>query len=563
MLSAEEAHVRSHFSPSSIQLMRASGNASSSTAPALARWSPSPAFTFGRVLPYPSGMTGATLPRPPRPPEPANEEERSYIPRDGDSRRKFARLRSTAPVTLDNAPVATQSMLGNFPEPSVLSQLGVQGYIPSRGQQDLGASGRGSVPWTVTTASAHPHLAVYDVDYPPINEMVAHAGIFPRIETANPPSRSFEPLPTSSVTPHLNGAGIRTYVELSSAGCEPPIYPATAAVASASNSFFALRPSASEADFQAGYPHRPRSHPDSPSTSALSSSTYPVNVSTPFIPPQSPIPHPIVVNTAANRRRLGSIDLTGRTRQESVSRRTSTSQSSRRVVELATECQACRRAIGRLALRGGTVDEQDGDSASYSATFYCSSCVPIPAELGSVAGPGEFAAPLSIDPYIGECTYLDNLSAAVDRYLGEDPDAQDARPPPAPPGKVRTGFLPHDASPVLNKKRRSSVIDDVEGVLACQLGSLLSLSFPLIQLTARSIIRRCVPTGYRFGCFKTGGNGRTSRRFYRGLLRALRVPLHSLLRLRRRWRPERRWALALQGNVVRRFASFRMLENLF
>ncbi|GAA5957538.1 hypothetical protein JCM8115_001354 [Rhodotorula mucilaginosa] len=412
-------------------------------------------------------MTGATLPRPPRPPEPANEEERGYIPRDGDSRRKFAKLCSTEPVTLDSPAVATQSMLGNYSEPFVLPHFGVQGYIPSRSQQDLRASGPGSAPWTVTAASAHPHLAVYDVDYPPVNETAAYAGTVPRIETANPSSRFLESTnrPTSSVTPHPNGAGICPYAGSSlGAGCQPPLHPAGSAFASASSSYF---PSTPEADIQAGYALLPRHHPDSPSISALSSSTYPVNVSTPFIPSQSPLPHPIVVNTAANRRRLGNIDLTGRTRQESVPRRPSTSQSTRRVVELLTECQACRRTIGRLALRGGTVDEQDGHSASYSAAFYCSSCVPIPAEVGSVAGPGELVAPPSVDPYVGECTYLDNLSAAVDRYLGEDPDAQDARPPPAPPGKVRTGLLPHDASAGLSKKRRSSVIDVVEGVLAC------------------------------------------------------------------------------------------------
>lgn len=481
MRSAEGASAQYHFGPSSIQLMQASGNTGPSTAPGVAGWSPSPAFTSGRVLPYPSGMTSATLPRPPRPPEPANEEERSYILQDGDSRRKFAKLCSTEPVTLDNPAVTTQSMLGHYSETFVLPQLGVQGYVPSRSQQELRASGLGSATWTVTAASAHPHFAVFDVEYPPVNEIAAYAGTFPRIETANPPSRSFEPanLPTSSVTPHPNGAGVRPYVEPSlSAGRQLPVYPAGSAVASPSSSYFSLRPSASEADIHAGYALVPKHHPDSSSTSALSSSMYPVNVSTPFIPSQSPIPHPIVVNTAENRRRLGSIDLTGRTRQESVPRRPSTSQSTRRVVELSTECQACRRPIGRLALRGGTVDEQDGNSASYSATFYCSSCVPIPAEFGSVAGPGEFVAAPSVDPYFGECTYLDNLSAAVDRYLGEDPDAQDARPPPAPPGKVRTGFLPHDASPVLNKKRRSSVIDDVEGVIACQSNPLLSLSFP-------------------------------------------------------------------------------------
>jgi hypothetical protein len=513
MLSAEEAHARFHFGPSSIQLMQASGNASSSTAPRVARWSPSPAFTFGRVLPYPSGMTGATLPRPPRPPEPANEEERGYIPRDGDSRRKFAKLCSTEPVTLDSPAVATQSMLGNYSEPFVLPHFGVQGYIPSRSQQDLRASGPGSAPWTVTAASAHPHLAVYDVDYPPVNETAAYAGTVPRIETANPSSRFLESTnrPTSSVTPHPNGAGICPYAGSSlGAGCQPPLHPAGSAFASASSSYF---PSTPEADIQAGYALLPRHHPDSPSISALSSSTYPVNVSTPFIPSQSPLPHPIVVNTAANRRRLGNIDLTGRTRQESVPRRPSTSQSTRRVVELLTECQACRRTIGRLALRGGTVDEQDGHSASYSAAFYCSSCVPIPAEVGSVAGPGELVAPPSVDPYVGECTYLDNLSAAVDRYLGEDPDAQDARPPPAPPGKVRTGLLPHDASAGLSKKRRSSVIDVVEGVLACQLNPLLSLVFRSIQLTACAIIRRRLPTKHRFGFPESGRDGRTSRRF--------------------------------------------------
>lgn len=488
MFNPEDTPARYHFGPSSIQLMQSPGNAASPTVPSVATWVPSPAFTFGRVLPYPSGLTGATLPRPPGSPEPANQEERCYIPRDGDSRRKFAKLRSTELVTLENAPGATQPMLGNYSEPFVLPQLGFQGYIPSRGQLDLHASGLGSVPWTVTASSAHPHLAVYDVDYPPVNEVAAYTGTFSRIETTNPPSRSFEPtnLPTTTVTPQPNGAGNRPYaVPTLSASRHPIMYPAGSTVASASNSYLSLRPSASEADVQADYALLPRHHPDSPYTSALCSSTYPMNVSTPFIPSQSPIPHPIVVNTAANRRRLGSIDLTGRTRQESVSRRPSTSQSTRRVVELVPECQACRRTIGRLALRGGTVDEQDGDSASYSATFYCSSCVPIPAELGSVAGPGEFVAPQSVDPYVGECTYLDNLSAAVDRYLGQDPDVQDSRPPPAPAGKVRTGFLPHDASPVLNKKRRSGVIDDVEGVLACQSGPSLSLSFPL-QSTDRS-----------------------------------------------------------------------------
>lgn len=210
------------------------------------------------------------------------------------------------------------------------------------------------------------------------------------------------------------------------------------------------------------------------------SPTFPTDASTPYIPPDPSAPtHPCVLVAAANRDQIGAIDLTGHSRpDDGNTRRASTAQSSRRAIDLVYDCQNCRRRIGRLTLRGGAVDKSVGDSpAKYMGVFYCSQCVAPPP--GSAHGGGTRADGLSGGSmaYASEATYYDTLTAAVDRFQGIDPTLGDTRPPPAPPGKVRSGFT---ASSLLGggvmqggggggggKKRRVSVAEESEGVLGC------------------------------------------------------------------------------------------------
>ncbi|KAL7342815.1 putative microtubule-associated protein [Rhodotorula toruloides] len=200
------------------------------------------------------------------------------------------------------------------------------------------------------------------------------------------------------------------------------------------------------------------------------SPTFPVDASTPYMPPSSDEVSQVVLVAAANRDKLGKIDLTGHSKQDDApNRRATTCQSTRRLVELDHHCQACGRKIGRLMLRGGPVERSNGDDPSnYVGAFYCSVCVAVPPSSGGgIAGRSELAPPHPHNIYAGEATYYDTLTAAVDRYQGIDPKQQDIRPPPAPPGKTRSGFTAHVSMPGASKKRRQSVADDAEGVLAC------------------------------------------------------------------------------------------------
>ncbi|GAA5845230.1 hypothetical protein JCM9279_004811 [Rhodotorula babjevae] len=236
-------------------------------------------------------------------------------------------------------------------------------------------------------------------------------------------------------------------------------------------------------------PHVTLGYPDSGLVGAAStgdsptSPTFPIDASTPFIPsdPTAPTP-PCVLTAAANRDKLGPIDLTGHTRTDDVSaRRPSTAQSSRRAVDLVYECKNCRRKIGRLTLRGGSVDKPAGDSAAkYLGVFYCTQCVePPPGSANGMRPDGLNGGTMA---YATEATYHDTLSAAVDRFQGVDPKLGDSRPTPAPPGKVRSGFTAQSqlggTSTGLggggggggaqgSKKRRASVVEESEGLLAC------------------------------------------------------------------------------------------------
>ncbi|BGP58265.1 hypothetical protein JCM8202v2_005926 [Rhodotorula sphaerocarpa] len=197
--------------------------------------------------------------------------------------------------------------------------------------------------------------------------------------------------------------------------------------------------------------------------------TYPVDASTPYIPARHADTVPdCVLQAVEYRRQLGVIDLTGRKREDAPTRRPPTSQSTRRLVDISVSCINCSRPIGRLSLRGGGVENPTGDHPSkYQASFYCAACVVLPPCPSQSQRTADQISGTPSDPYAGECTYLDHLSAAVDRYLGEDPDRNDTRPPPAPFGKVRLGFVAHDAAPESVKKRRTNVVADLEGVLAC------------------------------------------------------------------------------------------------
>ncbi|GAA5823192.1 hypothetical protein JCM3770_004308 [Rhodotorula araucariae] len=206
-------------------------------------------------------------------------------------------------------------------------------------------------------------------------------------------------------------------------------------------------------------------------TNSPTAATFPSDASTPYIPadPSAP-PAPCVLTAVANRNKLGAIDLTGHSRTDDVSaRRFSVTQSTRRAVDLEYDCQNCRRKIGRLTLRGGAVEKPVGDNASkYRGVFYCTSCVAPPPMSSGGARSDSLSGTLSA--YSSEATYHDTLSAAVDRYQGLDPTAADTRPPPAAPGKVRSGFTAHAALAAnggASKKRRASVADESEGVLGC------------------------------------------------------------------------------------------------
>ncbi|GAA5951511.1 hypothetical protein JCM3765_005957 [Sporobolomyces pararoseus] len=190
----------------------------------------------------------------------------------------------------------------------------------------------------------------------------------------------------------------------------------------------------------------------------------PANPSSPFIPSADPSKPPAaVLKAAAHRQKLGVLDITGRLRPATdKTRKTMLQASSRRAVELEFNCTQCGGGIGKLTLRGGAVDQAGGDEpANYFGRFFCSNCTPLPA-----AGGNGKDRELAFTGYNDEAVYEDTLSGAVDRFEGLDLSRTDIRPPPAPPGKSRTGFTPTEALSS-SKKRRASVLDATEGLLGC------------------------------------------------------------------------------------------------
>ncbi|GAA6017715.1 hypothetical protein JCM10207_000473 [Rhodosporidiobolus poonsookiae] len=197
------------------------------------------------------------------------------------------------------------------------------------------------------------------------------------------------------------------------------------------------------------------------------SPTFPVDASSPYIPSNTAAPAQVVLTATAARQKLGKIDLTGHSKQDPLARRPpTTAVSTRRAVELVYNCQHCSRKVGTITLRGGAVEKSSGDNASkYLGVFYCSNCSQIPPPSSSGSGTG--APPHPANVYAGEASYYDTLTAAVDAHLGEDVRAGDTRPPPVAPGKTRSGFTPLASMTSTGKKRRSSVVDTAEGILAC------------------------------------------------------------------------------------------------
>ncbi|GAA5985454.1 hypothetical protein JCM10908_006983 [Rhodotorula pacifica] len=445
-------------------------------------WAGSTAFTFERTVPAPPGMNGTEFPRHLS----TAEALRGYSSRD-DSRRKFAKLSPT--VSSDSYSALHPLSGGSGPRLSwdvrdvrqFAHRYPLESSTPVQHASDPAAAS-----WIARPAFTSAPDIAQNASLFAFGSAASHAQMREPVAMgmtsalSHPTTFSF-PNPASSyhdyLYPYPSGPA-------NGAHQEQAFSPRVTASPS-SHKLFGGTSAPYSLPVSAAYPPHPLQHaylavplplgvPPPAAFSGRASDVaeqarFPVDVSTPFIPSSSPIPHPIVIGAAENRRLLGKIDLTGRTREESIPRRPSTSSSLRRVVDLAAECQACRRAIGRLALRGGTVDEQRGDSAAtYISAFYCCLCVPVPASSSISAHSGDpVAAAAAVDPYSGECTYLDHLSAAVDRYLGEDPVARETRPPPATPGKARIGFVPLETNAITGKRRRNKVIDDPEGVLVC------------------------------------------------------------------------------------------------
>ncbi|GAA5892777.1 hypothetical protein JCM6882_000577 [Rhodosporidiobolus microsporus] len=246
------------------------------------------------------------------------------------------------------------------------------------------------------------------------------------------------------------------------------------------------------------------------------SPTFPLDASTPYIPSATPTSSPLVLTCAANRQRLGTIDLTGHSKPESAARRPSAaSASTRRAIELSYDCQSCRRKLGTMTLRGGAVEKPTGDTpAKYVGAFYCSSCaaLPPPSSGSGSASTGSGLPPNPANSYAGEASYYDTLTAYVDQHLGIDPKSQDTRPAPAAPGKTRSGFTPLASLGPGAKKRRSSVADSSEGILACDVcrrdlgsGTLQLTTGEAVGSTIEVICAHCETRYMR--CSDCGGGG--------------------------------------------------------
>ncbi|GAA6039210.1 hypothetical protein JCM8097_000471 [Rhodosporidiobolus ruineniae] len=246
------------------------------------------------------------------------------------------------------------------------------------------------------------------------------------------------------------------------------------------------------------------------------SATFPLDASTPYIPASTSTPPPAVLVAAAARQKLGKIDLTGHSKPDVSARRApAVAASTRKAVELTYDCSNCHRKLGTLTLRGGAVEKPQiagDDPAKYRGVFFCSSCAALPPPSSGSGGNG-VPPPHPANMYAGEATYYDTLTAAVDQHLGIDPKTQDLRPPPAAPGKTRSGFTGLAAMAPGAKKRRSSVVDAAEGVLACDvckrdLGSgtlsVLSTGEP-VGATIEVLCAHCETRYMR--CSDCGGGG--------------------------------------------------------
>ncbi|GAA5904317.1 hypothetical protein JCM8208_006834 [Rhodotorula glutinis] len=340
-------------------------------------------------------------------------------------------------------------------------------YVPYGGGSSGGASSA-FLPYTPTSTAFPPHAYTPMFSHsssPATAAFASSSSSFPHPQSLVSPHSSAYPPPPQHPQHQHQQHGYATYLPSPSAHLPPTSTIPPHVTLGGYSSGGGLVGAASTSD-----------SPTSP--------TFPIDASTPYIPPDPSAPTPpCVLVAAANRDKIGSIDLTGHSRTDDVSaRRPSTAQSSRRAVDLVYECQNCRRKIGRLTLRGGTVDKPAGDSpAKYLGVFYCTQCVaPPPGSANGMRPDGLNGGTMA---YATEATYHDTMTAAVDRFQGIDPKLGDSRPPPAPPGKVRSGFTAQSqlGGPSTgmgggggggggaqgSKKRRASVVEESEGLLAC------------------------------------------------------------------------------------------------
>ncbi|GAA6063693.1 hypothetical protein JCM10212_000272 [Sporobolomyces blumeae] len=302
-----------------------------------------------------------------------------------------------------------------------------------------------------------------------------------QVHTAIPPASPYlphpHPLQPAPPPPHLAAASIPLSAYLPS---------------------HALVPSTSQ------QPYRDPSLPGPPST----------NPSSAYIPSANPsVPSQVVVTAAANRNRVGGVlDITGRRSATAKAARRKKSQPSiRRAVELDVACTQCTRPIGKLTLRGGVVDQHGGEEPTrYRNRFFCPSCLPLPPPSAN----GK-ERELAFTGYTDEAVYEDTLSGAVDRLQGLDLSQADIRPPPAPPGKSRTGFITNDGEATgAGKKRRASALEVTDGILGCDVcrreigsGDLSCVTGEPINASIEVLCAFCETRYLR--CSDCGGGGGT------------------------------------------------------
>ncbi|SCZ89968.1 BZ3500_MvSof-1268-A1-R1_Chr1-3g01696 [Microbotryum saponariae] len=126
--------------------------------------------------------------------------------------------------------------------------------------------------------------------------------------------------------------------------------------------------------------------------------------------------------------------------------------SARPCLELPVSCQMCAEPIGKLSLRGTSIDKAK-DQVVPKGVYYCLGCVPV-----STRGKPSSA---NREP---EATYADTLSAAVDRLesltLGRSPNHG-----ASPTGSAQHRSAPHPAPTSASKKRAKGE----ENLLTCDI----------------------------------------------------------------------------------------------